>query len=380
MCAWLVPLCLLLAACSKPPPLPELSHTPTPVPLTIALHGELTVSDIRELFDAANQDGKLKNLRPFLANASDEELRILGGLVNHYLYRPAFEREGLAGLVASRVADRGFTRLEKTVASWKQTPSFVAEREFLIAALSLPEFPELLARDKAFFDADWIHLVDDAVEKAKREMGPSTEKPSAEALVADLRRLLKDEALSKPITLLAKELEKTKLGQNGVSALHELSKDNFEGLGFGLRRMLLTPIAQPGKPPKNQLEILLNLAALDSLPGNLRRDAGRNSPTRGSPVRSLFNYVPSCYEPSLRRCRRLLLSLDPFPGKKRRDPWMGGSGVSLEPMIGPETITAITSWSIAPSRRVSGICGRWSMKRREISSSATRPFSSMLSR
>jgi hypothetical protein len=244
-------LVFLISGCSGKPEIPPLSSRETKPIDRILLRGTLTPKDFRQLYRELNQNGKLNALKPWIEEASDEELNVTGSLVRQYFYADAYQQGSLRSLLDFRNLKKGFSSWLQTVL---QTPAVIAA----MPIFSLNDFPALLLRDTAFLSPQFYETT------LKLKTNTKMTVPPKELAEEALRFLMLPENQTNLISL-SESLQRSKFGESFLGALSSLREKYKGDLAFkGFARAIKTHL----NPNRNDWDKILNLAQLLNRPSN----------------------------------------------------------------------------------------------------------------
>ncbi len=269
---------VVISACTKPIPIPELPQGPNPAG-AIILSDTLSAADIRTLFAVLNQKGALNFLAPLFNGASDAELSWLAQWLEKYLYRPSGSDSDLAKFLLQATASQRFSKLLSLIQWWKTQPEFNTEREGLFAFLNHPEAPLLIEHDIELLDPDWIGIVRELRKSSDARFTPlaatalssQLAKPpqdvTGKEIVGDLVSVLGTPETQKSMSDLICVMDSHYAGNSFLRGI-SLMSDKYQSLapqGFQLaiRQMLLTQLKAGESAPgiRNQLDLSLFFAA-----------------------------------------------------------------------------------------------------------------------
>jgi hypothetical protein len=260
---------ILIAACTKPPNIPELSHRePRPIE-KIVLDDKISPKDLRDLYHAINQHGELDAIKSYVDEATDSELEAIGQLSTTYLYR---EGDAFRQLLIHRIRKRSFSQWKATLTDSAQISSFRSEVALLFSLLRNDAFPEVASRDIGLLGSEFNEILQEIHQSSEREPATDllelTPDVSSEDLLTDLHLVLADPILRDRIIMASAALEKKSFAFNALKALATVREKKpgpllYEGFGFTLRRMIqLTspPFKELSRTYRNELDLLLFFA------------------------------------------------------------------------------------------------------------------------
>lgn len=242
---------LFVAACTKPPDVPRFAERAPTGPRRVLLGEDITGKDIREIFQAVNQNGKLDTLKPFLEEPDDATLTEVAKIGMATLTPSRWESPGLVGLLRERLRARSFTSFRESVARWRAAPGFAAERRFYLAGASDPSVPELAVRGKNLLSLDW-HRWLAGVSREGLTLSGTIPEQSAAAVFQDASRFLASPAIGR-LYDVADLIDQSNGGQSLLKALAEARAVDgataFLGLGRGMSHLLSLPPGASAPPP-----------------------------------------------------------------------------------------------------------------------------------
>lgn len=239
---------LALLGCSRTPAIPPFPAPPQQPIEQILLGNSLSVKEVRKIFQALNQDGKLNSLRPWFENVPDAQLSELGEITTKHLYEETFDKKGLVSLIESRIQRRGFQRWNQAISQWATERSFHSQWAFLKKFLTDAAFPTLIEGDKNLLHPALPQILERIQEKSQKgyqplAVFPSTEPVTDEALAKDLFRFFAEEPLREKLSNLITELSNHHFPRNLLRALSDQRQKYgdarpFEGFVFGHTALL----------------------------------------------------------------------------------------------------------------------------------------------
>jgi hypothetical protein len=267
----IVALLAWLSACSKPPEVPSLPRRDALAIQTVVLSDKVGPDDVRRIFRALNQNGSLKDLRPYFETASDQAMDQAGKLITKYLYQD----QTLLSLLRSRFQKKDFTRLDEWVTCWSKSVNFPAERDLTLAVWRSKRLPRLFDRDIFLLDNELLRPLKTAVDQANSSYVPITidgqpdvPTPAANDVVTDIKQTLDNKDVVNQLVTAVGVMDRNRAGAAILQGLHSFQDDKrgasqyFEGFGHGLRKMLESRVR--GDAAKgaylNQLDLLLHFA------------------------------------------------------------------------------------------------------------------------
>lgn len=270
-CIFCFGLLLLLAGCTKPPPIPELSsREPLPVE-RLALSDRIRGNDLRQIMGAINENNRLAAIAQLVDSASEGELDTVADLLSDYLYLDVGITNALPDLIQQRMQQSGFSSWQKATSHWKASGRIVPVAKFLKYLATLPEFRRCVEQDGALLSPRLAQTFNRLRQQSKVSFHPQFpfEKGSTspELLLNDIEKLLQSD-VAKEFEALADDWNTKGLGTPFFRALGYLrerfpNSSAFEGLARNLSRMLVTRNENdPILREKNQLELLFDLGAV----------------------------------------------------------------------------------------------------------------------
>ncbi len=263
-----IALCVLISACSKIPNIPSLS-LPTTNKIVSGEH--LSAYDIRKIYTALNQNGDLNDLKPLFETPTDESLNAIAGLLDRHLYQTALDPDGLPALLETRIEKQDFSRFREYSTKLIEEEKYTAKADTLLYLATWNRFPELASHDVGLLSAPAAEIFERIeADKSYAEIHEWEQfaAPSTEQIYADLERFLSDRRLTESLVQLGNEMQDSHFGTHALRALSlirskfqhaEKGPIAFEGLGYGLRKLLLSEPGNPDALRYNQLDLLLYL-------------------------------------------------------------------------------------------------------------------------
>ncbi len=286
-CRTLPALCLFLVlACTQPPPPPVLPGHAAATTERVLLDDAIDPSDIRQIFAALNEDGRLESLAPWIRETSDEKLATLGRIITRYFYQAAHNPDGAIALLNQRTRSRSFSKGLALSREWQSRSSATALGKLATQAMRSPLWVEVVERDVGFLSPDLDESLAELETDVQRAFGHETECAPVEPvpatqIVSDFSRFLVDENFKQRWVGLCNSLTDS---WPIVGFLHGMREVNrryqghaFDGMGAGLARMIREPRdANKGAAP-SQFDSLMDLMMALSGPSNGLFDAVNES-------------------------------------------------------------------------------------------------------
>lgn len=262
-----------LLGCSQTPEIPSLPGQKTTSIEQIVLSDRITVKDVKSIFRALNQDGKLSSLKPWFETASDSELSALGNFATVHLYEENFQKSGLVSLLEARNQRRGFGLWKSSLEKWQNSPDFADEWAGIQDIYQHRRFSNFIEGDISLLDGEYHRLLNrlkaESTAKFKSTVVfPSPVPVSDEAIARDLLRFVKDDALRLPLLELIPTLSQNAFAESVLLTLEKLfhtykNSRPFEGfiLGHSLRlddkkfESLLTLLDTLNAPPEGLFQV-----------------------------------------------------------------------------------------------------------------------------
>jgi len=261
--------------CTKSPEIPNLSRrAPTSIE-KIVLDDTLDPQDIRDLFQAVNTQGKLDSLKPYLLDATDEELRGISDVLTRQLYHGQGRADHFITLAERRIEKKSLSQWYDRANRWVAEPGFVDEGDFLLDALKKETVLTLAERDSGLLNPRWLATVNRLVEGAKTFKNPPlNEKARALTEVTptevrdDVQRIVGDPKRREEWVKDAAFWEQHYFATSSFRALRDLfdgkkALATFAGFEAGLSSLLMAhpESADETIAERNQLDHLLHFAA-----------------------------------------------------------------------------------------------------------------------
>ncbi len=228
----------------------------------VLLDDNLDASDIKQLFDAVNEQGRLNGIAPWMRGAPESELNAVGGLLSRYIYEPALDRDGLVSLLSDRVSKKSFSRLKDSRKGASRSGGALAE--LAKAAINSPHFVDIIERDIGILAPELDQPLNEILSDFLKTWDADSSEPASqpEEIVTDLQNFLKSPGMKGHWT---KFFDSVSTSWPIVGLLHAMREVDhrhdgkaFDGMGGGLAKMLLTP-RFPGKPVPTQFDSLMDL-------------------------------------------------------------------------------------------------------------------------
>lgn len=233
---------LTIFGCSQTPDIPSLPG-PGKKPIEqVILSQDISVRDVRNLFRALNQAGRLNSLKPWFESSTDSELKELGAFATRNLYDENFDKNGLVSLLESRIKRQGFSDIKQNVSDWKKNAGYPQQKAFVESFVRQPQFPDLIEGDTGLLDPSFARTVQRTKQvsqsnyKAFATFPEST--PVTDAGVADdLMKFITGDALRGSLTTLIDLLTGNDFAASALKALQALNNqygDSRPADGFAM--------------------------------------------------------------------------------------------------------------------------------------------------
>jgi hypothetical protein len=239
-----------LLSCGEPPPTPNLLGHPVKKAERVILDDNIDASDIRQIFDALNEDGQLEGLAPWVRDASNDELNTLGRIITRYIYQPAQDSNGLVAVLGDRVHRRAFSAAHTASTDFSRQADNKALSDLIEQVLRSKRFVDIVERDIGFLSPALDESLEDLhqeLEKAwsKVECDPPLTPPTSLRTVDDATRLLAVPGLKNRFVKLCDALTDSWPIVGLLQSVRQVNQSHgghaFDGMGAGLARMIREP-------------------------------------------------------------------------------------------------------------------------------------------
>lgn len=272
-------LCLfaILAGCTEPPPPPSLPGHAARTTERLLLDDAIDPSDIRQIFAALNEDGRLQSIAPWIDGTSDEKLATLGRIITRYIYQAAHNSDGAVGLLSQRIQSRSFSKGLALSREWQNRSSAHALGKLATQAMKSPLWVEVVERDVGFLSPELDESLADLEAEMQRAFGceegcAAPDPIPASQVVADFSRFLVDENFKKRWVGLCSSLTESWPIVGFLHGMREVNRRHegkaFDGMGAGLARMIREPRDAKKGPAPSQFDSLMDLMLALSGPSN----------------------------------------------------------------------------------------------------------------
>ncbi len=255
---------LAISACTKIPPQRSLPG-PAPLPIdSIHLNTQLTVPDIRKVFTALNQDGKLNSLKTWFENVPEEDLRGLAQVFSSELYESALDSTGLVQILHERSDKQGFT-------AWKKSNPFSVNpaQWVLWNYLKDSAFTVLFPQHTSVFDLDvqnFLNQIPNHFESYEHLSDLEFREVDKAKISLEVRSLLANENLKKETVSFFSKMSEDSFSRRFFQSLTQSRKTDPKS--FAAFSNALSKFASPEEDPaESKLQQLLeSLKAIDTPP------------------------------------------------------------------------------------------------------------------
>ncbi len=267
-----------LLSCGEPPPTPNLLGHPVKKAERVILDDVIDSKDIRQIFDALNEDGQLEGLAPWVRDSSDAELNSIGKIITTYIYQPAQDSNGLVSVLNDRISRRAFSNARNSSREFARHADNRALSDLIDTVLHSKRFVDIVERDIGFLSPALDESLDDLhqeFQKAWNAPDPECAPPlpmdvASMQSVRDASNFLSTPGLKNRFVKLCDSLSDSWPVVGLLQSIRQVNSRHgghaFDGMGAGISKMIREPRTPGGDI--TQFDTLMELVKTLEGPSN----------------------------------------------------------------------------------------------------------------
>ncbi len=152
--------------------MPDLLGHPARKVDRVILDDSIEANDIRQIFEALNENGQIQSLAPWMDSQSDAQLNRLGHLITRYLYQTAQDSTGLVAILRERVRRNAFSQAREASRALESQPNRAALSHLFRTVVNSPHFLDVVERDIGILSPSLDESLEELHEEFEKAWGP----------------------------------------------------------------------------------------------------------------------------------------------------------------------------------------------------------------